>query len=195
MWYYGFMLKQGQSFVYPVAIALALLFAGSAGVYKFFIEKPPELPRIIPELGKAGSTHAHISMLMFIGGTAVNFCEQRFMLKSQFVHFEDNNCRVIHKHATGVTLPIFFKTIGVELSETCLTLPFGTEKHCSNDTKHLSVIVNGKEVPIPDLTYYELRNNDHILINYGAEEGGMLRFKYNQVPAIPPDINEPLLVE
>jgi hypothetical protein len=186
------MMKNGHSLVYPAAIALALFFAGSAGIYKFIIEVPPRAPRIIPELGKAGSTHAHVSMLMFVGGDAVNFCEPRFMLKSQFVHFEDNNCRVIHKHATGVTLPIFFKTIGVELGETCITLPFNAKQYCNDDTNHLRVMVNGGEVPIPDLTYYELRNNDHVLINYGREEGGMLRFKYNQVPAIPIDINEPL---
>ncbi len=186
--------SEKKSLVYPIAISLALLIVGLAAIYKFTMEAP-QAPRPTIELGKAGSTHAHVSMLMFIGGDAVNFCEQRFMLKSQFVHFEDNNCRVIHKHATGVTLPIFFKTIGVELDEECISLPLNAKKHCNDNTNSLSVVVNGKEVPIPDLTYYELRNNDHILVNYGVEEGGMLRFKYNQVPAIPIDINEPLPVE
>lgn len=181
-----------RSLIYPAAIALAIIIAGGAAVYKFGFETGPGVARIIPEVGKAGSTHAHASMLMFIGGNAVDFCEQRFMLKSQFVHFEDNNCRVIHKHATGVTLPIFFKTIGVELGETCLTLPFSTAQYCNDKNNHLRVVVNGAEVAISDLVYYELRNNDHILVNYGTEEGSMLRFKYNQVPAIPADINEPL---
>ena len=186
---------QKKFLIYPIAITLALLFTGTAAWYKFSFEERKKLDQIIPTLGKAGSTHAHASMLMFIGGNAVNFCEPRFMLKSQFVHFEDNNCRVIHKHATGVTLPIFFKTIGVELTDTCITLPFNGEKHCSDDTRKLRVVVNGAEVSVADLTYYELRNNDHILVNYGTEEGGMLRFKYNQVPAIPLDINEPLSPE
>jgi hypothetical protein len=175
---------------YAVAIVFALLIAGSALVYKFSFGQSSHLPKTVIELGKAGSAHAHISMLMFVGGTAVNFCEQRFMLRSQFVHFEDNNCRVIHKHATGVTLPIFFKTIGVELTETCMKLPFNDEQHCADDVNHLRVVVNGVEVSIPDLSYYELRNNDHVLVNYGVEEGGMLRLKYNQVPPIPFDIYE-----
>lgn len=182
-------MKNGQSLVYLVAIGLALFFTISAGVYKFVIEEPPREPRIIPELGKAGSTHAHVSMLMFVGGDVVSFCEPRFMLKSQFVHFEGDNCKVIHTYATGVTLPIFFKTLGVELTETCLTLPLNNGRHCNDGTKRVSVVINGTEVPILDLAYYALRNNDHVLVNYGKEEGGLLRFKYNQVPPIPADIN------
>lgn len=176
--------------VYAVAIVLALLIAGSALAYKFSFGQSPRLPHTAIEIGKAGSAHAHISMLIFVGGTVVNFCEQRFMLRSQFVHFEDNNCTVIHKHATGVTLPVFFKTIGVELSETCMKLPLPDGQHCNDSVNHLRVVVNGAEVSIPDLSYYELRNNDHVLVNYGPEEGGMLRFKYNQVPPVPLDINE-----
>ena len=136
--------SEKKSLVYPIAISLALLIVGLAAIYKFTMEAP-QAARPTIELGKAGSSHAHVSMLIFIGEDAVNFCEQRFMLKSQFVHFEDNNCRVIHKHATGATLPIFFKTIGVELGETCITLPFSAKQYCNDETNQLSVVVNGKE--------------------------------------------------
>ncbi len=178
---------------YIVASLVALFFAGSAALYKFVFEEPPRAPHVLPILGKAGSTHAHASLLIFIGEKAINFCEPRFMLRSPFVHFEDNNCQVVHKHATGVTLPVFFKTIGVELTSACIALPFNNEHHCNNGKDHLRVMINTKEVPIDELTYYELQNNDHILVNFGPEEGAFLRFKYNEVPVIPTNINEPMV--
>ena len=178
---------------YIAAFLIAVFFAGSAAVYKFYLAAPPSAPRVLPVLGKAGSTHAHVSLLIFIGDKPIDFCDPRFMLKSQFVHFEDNNCKVVHKHATGVTLPLFFKTIGVELTSAYIALPFNNERHCNSSAGHLRAMINGTEVPIDDLAYYELRNNDHVLINFGPEEGSTLRFKYNQVPNVPLNINEPLM--
>lgn len=178
---------------YIIATLVALFIAGSAAVYKFVIEEPPRVPHVLPILGQAGSTHAHVSLLIFVGDKPLNFCEPRFMLRSPFVHFEDNNCQVVHKHATGVTLPVFFKTIGVELTSACIALPFNNERYCNSGKKHLRVLINAKEVAIDELPYYELQNNDHILVNFGPEEGAFLRFKYNGVPNIPQDINEPLV--
>lgn len=179
-----------QKRLYVAAIIIALLFSGSAFVYKFFIVTAPVSARTIPGLGIAGSTHAHASMLIMIGNRVVNFCDAKYMLKSPLAHFEDNNCYVIHKHATGITLVEFLRSIGVDLTTKCITIP-GEEKHCTDETNVLRVVINGGEVPLVELSYYELRNNDHILLNYGPEVGSMLRFKYNQVPVIPVDINEP----
>lgn len=181
-----------KKWFYVGAIILAMLFSGSAFVYKFFLLAPPSPLRTIPIVGVAGSTHVHASMLVMIGDRVVNFCDAKYMLRSPLVHFEDNNCYVIHKHATGITLMEFLKTIGVDMTATCITIP-SEEKHCTDNVNTLRVVINGEEVPVAELTYYELRNNDHILINYGREVGDMLRFKYNQVPTIPQDINEPLV--
>ena len=112
------------------------------------------------------------------------------MLRSPVAHFEDNDCFVIHKHSAGVTLPVFFKTIGVTLSPSCIVLP-DDGKHCTNEMDTLRVMLNGTEISVNELTYYELRNNDHILINYGPEKDALLRFKYNQVPPVPLKVNEP----
>lgn len=181
-----------QKRLYVIAIVLALLFSGSAFVYKFFLFSPPSIKRVIPAVGVAGSTHAHMSMFIMIKDRVVNFCDTKYMEKSPLVHFEDNNCYVIHKHATGITLVEFLKTIGVELTTKCVTIP-DEEKHCSDEINTLRVVINGGEVPLSELSYYELRNNDHILLNYGPEVGGMLLFKYNQVPVVPVDINEPVI--
>lgn len=177
---------------YLLAFLISLTIAGSAFVYKFYFLRPPVIPREIPKLGVPGSTHAHASFLIMIEKKALDFCDPKFMLKSKTVHMENGNCYVIHKHATGVTLPTFLHTIGVELSSSCIETP-NDGKYCNEGDKRLRAMINGSEVPISDLPYYELQNNDHILINYGVEEGNTLRFKYNQIPVIPLDINEPAL--
>jgi hypothetical protein len=175
---------------YFVAWTLALLLVGIASVYKFYVLHPPETPREIPKLGALGGTHAHASFLLMVGKEAVDFCDPKYMLKSKVAHFENNKFFVVHKHATGVTLPTFLNTIGVILSARCVEIPsVGT--FCNEGERALRAVVNGAEVEISELPFYELRNNDHILLNYGPEKGADLRFKYNQVPMIPLDVNEP----
>lgn len=124
-----------------------------------------------------------------IGDRVVSFCDPKYMLKNPLVHFENDNCAVIHKHATGVTLPTFLQTLGVEMTSRCITVP-DLGKQCNGEGNVLRVVYNGEEVPIADLSYHELENNDHILINFGKEVGASLKFKYNQVPVIPLDVNE-----
>ena len=173
------------------AWVIAVVIVGSAFLYKNFTDVLPPVLREVPALGEPGSTHIHASLLVMIGDRAISFCDPKYMLKNPLMHFENNDCTTIHKHATGVTLPTFLKTIGVELSNLCITIP-KEEKRCTGGGNTLRVVVNGSEVPIEELSYRELKNNDHILINFGSEEAAALRFKYNQVPNIPLDVNEPV---
>lgn len=175
---------------YIIATITALVIAGGACVVKSHFAVSPFQLREVPRVGEEGSAHTHTSFLVIIGEKIVNFCDPKYMLRSRLVHFEDNNCYVIHKHATGITLPSFLKTLGVDLTPACLTLPWG-EKYCTEGENSLRLVVNGEEVSISELSYYELRNNDHILLYYGKETGSALLFKYNQIPAIPEDINAP----
>ena len=179
---------------YIVAMLIAISIAGVALLYKIYVIEAPTLTRVIPTVGTVGSAHAHASLLVIVKENILNFCAPQYMLRSQYVHFENNDCTTVHRHATGITIPTFFKTIGIELSSTCLIVS-PSERYCTDKTNQLRVVVNGTEVPIADLQYYEFRNNDHILVDYGTDEGVMLKFKYNQVPAIPIDVNEPLVTD
>lgn len=176
---------------YAIAIVLALVIAGSAAAYKYTAKDEITVSKDIPPVGKVGSDHAHASLLIMIGDRILNFCSPEYMLKSQYVHFEDDNCTVVHRHATGITIPTFLKTIGVIVNKDCLTVPADQKTYCDSGKNRLRAVVNGIEMPVESLPYYVFRNNDHILLNYGAEEGDMLRFKYNQVPQIPLEVNEP----
>jgi len=175
---------------YTIAIGLAILFIVGAYMYKTYANIPTLPTRKIPVVMAPDTAHTHSSLLVMIGDKVVNFCSRRYMLRSPSVHFENDDCFVVHKHSLGVTLPMFFKTIGVALSPSCITTP-DEGKHCTNSTDALRVVLNGKEISVDDLTYYELQNNDHILVNYGPEKDALLLLKYNQVPSIPLNVNEP----
>ncbi len=174
---------------YAIAFACALMVAGGAFVYKFFLEKPSVVPRVAPSIGAPGSTHLHATFLIFIGNDVADYCSAKYMLRDQHVHMENNDCQVIHKHATGVTFQTFLASVGTQLTSECITFPWN-ERHCNGGGRTLRTMVNGLEVPINELSFYEIQNNDHILINYGTEEGNELKFKYNQVPMVPPDVNK-----
>ncbi len=174
---------------YIIATAIAILIAGGAYGYKI-LSVPPPPPREVPALGELGSEHAHIALLVMIGKESVNFCKPAYMLKSRVAHFEDDECFIVHKHATGVTLPTFFRTLGVNMTASCIETP-DDGKFCNDDNNTLRAVINGLPVAVSELSFYELKNNDHILVNYGPEDGATLKYKYNQIPNIPQDVNLP----
>lgn len=176
-----------------VASILAIAIAGGAAMYKFVfftheIAQPP-----VPPIGEAGSTHAHASILVMVNDRMIDFCKSAYMLKSDIVHFEDNDCHTIHKHATGVTVATFLKTIGVIATSDCLSVE--GVSYCREGPRRVRAVYNGVEIAPEELRYREIKNNDHVLINYGADDELKLKFKYNQVPNIPLDVNEPVANE
>ncbi len=177
--------------IYLISFAIAIFIASAAAVYKYGYASRAVLPEELPPIGKVGSDHAHASILVMVDDRIIDFCSPEYMLRSQYVHFEDNDCTTVHRHATGVTIPTFFKTIGVGLTGECLTIP-GDKTYCDNGRSRLAAVINGEEMALQRLPHYVFRNNDHILLNFGPESGDMLRFKYNQVPQIPLDVNEPI---
>ncbi len=135
-------------------------------------------------IGKLDSSHDHVSMLVFINGEMLDLSQDKYMLKDQFVHLEDGDGVVVHRHATGVTLPYFFSTIGISLTQNCITLDTGRQ-YCDSPSKgkKLLVLVNGEE--IDDVTTYEPQHKDKILINYGDDSDVELQFKFNNIPDVP----------
>ncbi len=185
---------------WKISAILAFIAIGAAFAYRFYYEptavmeyadgaRVPLLPSP-PTPGKEGSAHNHASLLLMLDGKRVNFCNAQFMLKSPLTHFEDMDCTTVHTHATGISFTYFLSSIGVSVTSSCITLPRG-DKHCTNSDKEVRVVLNGLEIVPEDLARYEIRNNDHILINYGVEREGKLIFLYNQVPDIPLEVNPP----
>ncbi len=117
------------------------------------------------KIGAVGSAHDHANFLVFINGEKIDFALPQYMVKVREVHIEDMNGITVHKHATGVTLGYFFKTLGFKFNDECFVTD-KNEKFCNEADKKLNFYVNGNK----NLVYgdYEIFNGDKYLISYGS---------------------------
>ncbi len=125
------------------------------------------------DVGKYGSEHAHAAIMVFVDNESLNFGQSQFQLSSKYIHFENNNPYILHKHATGVPMEMLFASLGMKVSKDCMVLNYYSEsntgKFCSTQEKSLSFYVNGKKYN-SNLSQYVFDHNDRILISYGDSE-------------------------
>jgi len=132
-------------------------------------------------VGEFGSSHAHAALTVFIDGNQLNFGLPQFQLQSKYIHFEDHNPYLIHKHATNVPLEMLFSSFGFEITLECMELNdksggINYESHCIDSENTMSFFVNGEQVS--GVTEYEIKHNDRILISFGNSESIEDELKY-----------------
>ena len=154
-------------------LALALAALAVAAVF-FLYPKPSK------EIGVLGGVHEHADFKLYLNGAAYNFSQEKFMSEkpgadnksralSNFVHLHDGDGEIIHKHASGVTLGFFFKSLKINFNSTCLVFDSG-ESFCNEGDKKIKLFVNGR--PTAEFENYEINDLDRILISYGNEAQG-----------------------
>ena len=121
-----------------------------------------------PKMGTLGSTHIHADFKVYLNSTLVDFSQDKYQVRNQFIHVESHNGDVIHFHATNEQFGFFFSTVNMTLTKDCFTFDDG-KKFCSNDEKQLRMYINGK--PNSQFGAYIPRDCDKILISYGTEAG------------------------
>lgn len=131
-----------------------------------------------PRIGPVGSTHEHADFKVYINGEALNFAHPEYMVKTQFVHIEDMIGTVIHKHATGITLGYFFKSLGFEFNDKCFILD-NKEEFCNEGDKTLKFYVN--EQRNEEYGDYEIKDNDKYLISYSNEDNEEIQEQLNSI--------------
>ncbi|MCV0430518.1 hypothetical protein [Nitrosopumilus sp.] len=129
-------------------------------------------------VGHFGSDHVHAAIVVFINGDQIDFSHPRFQLQSKYIHFENDNEYLIHKHATDVPLDMLFSSIGLEITSECIVLRGQTDpsQNCIDSEKSITVLVNGKS--ISNINLYEIRHNDRILILLGDPSLVSEKMKY-----------------
>ncbi len=132
-------------------------------------------------IGVLGSDHSHADLKIYVNGKQLD--ESFFAsfardtqrvdseITSSFVHAENANPPekvgdLLHMHATGVPLWIFFKSVGMDFSKDGLTLPDG-QKFSGDGKRMLKFYVNG--MPNSEWENYVFKDLDKILISYGSE--------------------------
>lgn len=148
-------------------IAAVTLGVIGLAVFVVFLPKPQGQ---LPQLGPVGSTHQHADFKIYINGVLVDFSSAKYQVRAREVHVENGDGDIIHKHATGVTVGHFLRTLGFRLNSTCITTDSG-EPHCSNEDASLKQFVKkpNSDWQQADLSDYEIRDLDKYLITYGSE--------------------------
>ncbi len=126
-------------------------------------------------VGKYGSDHAHAAIAVFVDGEQLNFDMPQFQLSSRYIHLENHNPYLIHKHATGVPLEMLFASFGMKITSDCIILNYDestdikTGRFCTGQDQSLVFYVNGEEY-YSDISQYVLEHNDRVLVSFGDSE-------------------------
>ena len=144
--------------IIPAVVALIAVAAYSLSVYSSHITP------INHAYGVLGSAHVHAAFAVKLNGTKLDFSDNKYQVKSRFMHVENGDGNTLHRHATGVPIAEFFKSIKMNVTDSCFTNDNGT-KYCSNGKQNLEFYVNGQKTK--SIADYVFNDDDRILIVYG----------------------------
>lgn len=171
-----------------ILILAAVFVIVSSGFFSYYFINQDEIDskiiqntiRLDPErnlvnqydVGEYGSDHAHAAIVVFLDGKQMNFGLQQFQLSSKYIHFENHNPYIIHKHATGVPLEMLFVSLGLKITPECIILNYDesskSKNHsfCTDEDSSLVFYING-EKHHADISQYVVEHNDRIMISFG----------------------------
>ncbi len=178
--------KPSSKGIWIMAISIAIV---ALGFFSFYFMNQDEIDsRIIqgslvltPEnklvrqydVGEYGSDHAHAAITIFVNNELVNFGHSNFQLLSKYIHFENHNPYLIHKHATGAPLEILFLSLGIKITPDCIIINYYSEninkEFCSDKDNSLRFYINGNQYD-SNISQYEFDHNDRILISFGKSD-------------------------
>lgn len=133
--------------------------------------------------GPLGSTHIHADFKAYVLGSPIDFSIQKYQLKDKLIHVENGDGDVMHIHATGIDLGYFFKTLGMEIDNNCITLDSGN-KYCNAENAKFRAFVKSENADWEQIYYpadYIMQDLDKILVTYGVEDEEGIRKQMESV--------------
>ena len=143
------------------------------------------------KMGILSSQHIHADWKFYINGEPFDFADKSHMERmrsnqpvSSFIHVDsgapapEKTGDVLHMHATGIPLWVFFNSIGMGFNKDCITSET-KEKFCNQGNKKLKLYVNGK--PSNEFENYVFKDLDKILISYGDENQQEIQNQLNSI--------------
>ena len=112
-------------------------------------------------IGELGSTHIHAHLKIYVNNKALELSTSNYQSKSEFVHLEGSVGELIHVHATGITLEQFLYTLGINPSESCITID---KEYCNDGKNKLLYFINNQQTTKIN---YIIKDHDKILVTYG----------------------------
>jgi len=144
--------------IVPAVAVLLAIMAYAITIYSENLEKPAQ------KFGALGSEHVHTAFAVKINGVKLDFSQEKYQVRSKYIHVENNDGNTLHRHATGVPVGEFFNSIGMNVTDSCFTLENGTS-YCSNGNSNLEFYINGNKTD--SIANYVIKEDDRILIVYG----------------------------
>jgi hypothetical protein len=181
-----------------LVIALSFVIVSSVFFLYYFMNQDEIDSRIIqntfnidPEeklvnqygVGEYGSAHEHAAVAVFVDGEQLNFSLPQFQISSKYIHFENHNPYLIHRHATSVPLEMLFASFEMKITQDCVMLnsdksiDIKTGKYCTNQDQSLTFYVNGEEY-FSDISQYVLEHDDRILVSFGDAKSISKQLRY-----------------
>jgi hypothetical protein len=170
--------KQYLKIIIPVVIGvvavttvLAILFPGD---------------NVAARYGDLGSAHEHAALLISLNGTDVDLAQQKYMVRSNYIHVESYNGTLdgttLHKHSSNVPLGEFLKSIRMDISNGCF-ITDSNQRFCDTDEYRLTSYVNGNETN--DIMNYVVNDDDRILITYNDQNSTELDREFEKLNNLP----------
>ena len=157
--------------VVAIAIVLAILFPSD---------------NVAARYGDLGSAHEHAALLISLNGTDVDLAQQKYMVRSNYIHVESYNGTLdgttLHKHSSNVPLGEFLKSIRMDISNGCF-ITDNNQRFCDTDEYKLTSYVNGNETN--DIMNYVVNDDDRILITYGKQNSTELDREFEKLNNLP----------
>ncbi len=143
------------------------------------------------KIGILGTQHIHADWKTYIGGKEFDFSGKSHMERmknnqpvSSFIHVDsgapapEKTGDVLHMHAKGVPLWIFFNSMGIDFKKGCITFD-DKQKFCNEGNKKLKFFVNREENK--EFENYVFNDLDKILISYGNENEEEIKNQLNSI--------------
>lgn len=131
----------------------------------------------------ASEYHVHADFHIVVNDTLVDLSGDTFQTTGQQelhedAHLHDNNGDVKHIHNRDVTFTEFLDSLGIKLTDDCVTLD---NEYCPNEADQLYMYVNDELYSSP-LTKYVPVDDDRILLYYGFIDNPQLDTYLSNVP-------------
>ena len=121
--------------------------------------------------GPVGSAHEHAAFAIKINGKQINFSQPKYQVQSRLIHVEGGDGTTLHRHATGVPVDEFLKSVKMNIENGCFVLDDG-KQYCNNEENKLRFFINGNETD--SINNYVINPNDRILVIYGNENADQI---------------------
>jgi len=144
--------------IVPAVAVLLAIMAYAITIYSENLEKPGQ------KFGALGSEHVHAAFAVKINGVKLDFSQEKYQVRSKYIHVENNDGNTLHRHATGVPVGEFFNSVGINVTDSCFVLENGTN-YCNNGNSNLEFYINGNKTD--SIANYVIKEDDRILSVYG----------------------------